>query len=110
TSTLDPYFRPYADYLVGVGRKYLGRVVVTSTRRSWAEQARMYSDWLAGHRVLPVDPPERSMHVRGLALDLVIGDYRAGDPPSREMQALGEWWQSAGGRWGGKRDPVHFSA
>ena len=106
---LDQQFRPYAEYLVKVART-LAPATVTSTRRTWAEQAGLYQDYLAGRRPLPVAPPERSRHVWGLAVDLVVGKYRAGGPPSPEMQALGEWWQKSGGVWGGKADPVHFSA
>lgn len=107
-ASLDQQFRPYGEYLVQVGRT-LGPVTVTSTRRTWAHQAGLYQDYLAGRRPLPVAPPERSRHVWGLAVDLVVGKYRAGGPPSPEMQALGEWWRKNGGVWGGKADPVHFS-
>ena len=107
-ASLDPQFRPYAEYLVQVGRS-VGRTTVTSTRRTWAEQAGLYEAYRAGRRPLPVAPPGRSRHVWGLAVDLVVGKYRAGGPPSPEMQALGEWWRKNGGVWGGKADPVHFS-
>lgn len=108
-SALDQAFRPYAEYLVAVAR-LLGVPHVTSTRRSYSDQSRLYLDYVQGRRALPALPPERSLHVRGLALDLVIGSYVAGGPPSPEMQALGRWWLAGGGRWGGAADPVHFSA
>lgn len=108
-ATLDPQARPYFEYLVDASRTALGSTTITSTRRTWAEQARLYQDWLAGFRPLPALPPERSLHVAGLAVDLVVGRYTAGGPPSAEMTELGTWWRSLGGRWGGPADPVHFS-
>ena len=108
-SALDPSFRPAAEYLVQVARM-LGPTTVTSTRRSYSEQARLYLDYLQGKRPLPALPPDRSMHVRGTAVDMVVGAYQVGGPPSPEMARLGEWWRSGGGRWGGTADPVHFSA
>lgn len=108
-SALAPAFRSYAEYLVKTAR-LLGTPHITSTRRSWAEQQRLWLDYLQGRRPLPALPPDQSLHVRGLALDLVVGSYQAGGPPSPEMVALGEWWRAGGGRWGGISDPVHFSA
>jgi len=109
TSALDPSFRPAAEFLVKVSRM-LAPTTVTSTRRSHSEQSRLYLDYMQGRRPLPALPPERSLHVRGLALDLVAGSYTPGGPPSPEMERLGQWWRSGGGRWGGAADPVHFSA
>lgn len=108
-SALDPAFRPYGELLVKAARM-LGTAHVTSTRRTYADQQRLWLDYLQGRRPLPALPPERSLHVRGLAVDLVVGEYTAGGPPSPEMTLLGEWWRSGGGRWGGVADPVHFSA
>ncbi|MGH9024375.1 MAG: hypothetical protein ACRDV9_15005 [Acidimicrobiia bacterium] len=108
-ATLDQEARPYFEYLVDAARTYLGPTTITSTRRTWTEQARLYQDYLAGHRSLPALPPERSLHVYGLAVDLVVGRYAAGGSSSPEMTALGTWWRSLGGRWGGPGDPVHFS-
>jgi hypothetical protein len=106
---LDPSFRPYAEALVSAARS-LAPTQVTSTRRSWSDQARLYVDYLQGKRALPALPPERSLHVWGYAVDLVCGAYKVGGPPSPEMAALGDWWRKAGGRWGGAADPVHYSA
>jgi len=108
-SALAPNFRPYAEYLVSVAAS-VGPTVVTSTRRSWSEQARLYLDYVQGRRALPAVPPDRSLHVLGYALDMVVGAYKVGGPPTPEMAALGDWWRKSGGRWGGAADPVHFSA
>lgn len=108
-SALDARFRPFAEYLVQTAR-LLGTPHVTSTRRSWVEQQRLWLDYMQGRRPLPALPPSQSLHVRGLAVDLVVGAYTAGGPPSPEMVALGNWWLNGGGRWGGTSDPVHFSA
>lgn len=107
-AALDSRFRPYAEYLVAVARS-LAPTTVTSTRRTWSDQARLYLDYVQGRRALPALPPERSLHVQGWALDMVCGDYRVGGPPTPEMAALGDWWRQGGGRWGGTADPVHFS-
>lgn len=108
-SSLDPRFRPYAEALVSAARG-LGKTVVTSARRSWSDQARLYMDYLQGRRALPALPPDRSLHVAGLAVDLVCGNYTVGGPPSPEMAELGRAWIAFGGRWGGAADPVHYSA
>ena len=107
-SDLAPEFRPYAEALVQAARS-LGPTTVTSTRRSWAQQQGLWLDYLQGKRALPALPPDRSMHVLGWAIDLVVGSYRAGGPPSPEMKLLGDWWNRSGGLWGGTADPVHFS-
>jgi LAS superfamily LD-carboxypeptidase LdcB len=64
-----------------------------------AEQARLYESYRAGRHPLPVAPPGRSLHNYGLAIDLVSSDN----------ELLSRVWREAGGRWGGQRDPVHFS-
>lgn len=109
-ASLAPDFRPFAEYLVKVA-KTLGPTVVTSTRRSWVEQQRLWVDYMSGKRALPAVPPNQSLHTRGWAVDLVVGSgYEAGGPPTPEMAALGRWWQQSGGRWGGVKDPVHYEA
>jgi len=100
---LDRRFRPWADYLLAVARASGFGVRVTSGFRSMAEQQRLYDLRQAGSHPLPVAPPGRSFHNYGLAFDAVV-EY----PPGGQA-ALGRFWESLGGRWGGDRDPVHFS-
>lgn len=75
---------------------------VTSARRSHAQQAALYRNYLAGRATFPAAPPGLSKHEQGLAVDIVV------NPPALQA-ALGRWWQSVGGTWGGQyQDPIHF--
>lgn len=73
---------------------------VTSAYRSIREQEILWNRRQRGQHPLPVAFPGTSMHNYGLAVDLV----------SDNNEALGRYWQSLGGVWGGKSDPVHFAA
>lgn len=106
TRDLHHRFRPYADWLVAVGKYYDSRLIVTSSRRSPALQARLYQDWINGRSRIPAAPPGRSLHQRGLAVDIArLGVDPLNDPL---LNYLGQLWTSYGGKWGGARDPVHF--
>lgn len=77
------------------------RVTVTSTRRSIAEQARLYDRYKRGLSKYPAAPPGSSTHGLGIALDLHL------DPPV--YRAAGELWERYGFTWGGRfDDPIHF--
>ena len=106
TRDLDYRFRPYADWLVNVGRQYDSRLVVTSGRRSRSKQARLYAAWRSGKSKIPAAPPGTSLHQYGLAVDMArIGVDPLNDPL---LNYLGALWRHYGGTWGGARDPVHF--
>jgi peptidoglycan LD-endopeptidase CwlK len=96
---LDPRLLPWARALLARAERPL---VITSVRRSWTRQARLYRLFLAGGNPLPVAPPGSSMHEHGLAWDMW--------GPSEELRRLGGIWRSWGGIWGGDVDPVHFEA
>ena len=101
---LQPWLVPYARYLLDVARYNGLNVTVTSVRRSRAQQQHLYDRWRRGVTDIPAAPPGSSLHEHGLAFDLVVNsDYRG---PAQA--ALGRFWQSMGGRWGGAVDPVHF--
>lgn len=75
---------------------------ITSTKRSRAQQTALYKNYLAGKATYPVAPPGTSKHERGEAVDIVV-------TPDAAQVALGKWWQSVGGTWGGTyKDPIHF--
>jgi hypothetical protein len=93
-------FKPYGRYLLDVAVYYGLNPRVTSAYRSFKEQETLYLRRQRGEHPLPVAPPGGSMHNYGLAIDLV----------SDNNEALGRMWQSLGGVWGGKADPVHFAA
>lgn len=97
-SKLDKRFRPAAEWLFHVAQYNNLRPRLTSAYRSIDHQKRLYAEYTAGRHPYPVAPPGRSMHNYGLAIDMV----------SSNNAALGAYWESLGGRWGGARDPVHF--
>lgn len=77
---------------------------VTSTYRSYQQQARLYRRYLAGLSPYPAAPPGRSLHEQGRAFDMVVSD-------ARYYQPLGALWEQMGGKWGGRfNDEIHFEA
>jgi len=104
--TLHQSLIPWAQWIYRVGKELDGRLVVTSARRSSGKQAELYQRYLSGKSLIPAAPPGRSLHEHGLAFDLArLGQTPLGDPL---LEYLGKWWEYYGGKWGGKRDPVHF--
>jgi len=104
--TLSPWLTPYAEWLLYVAKHNDSRFVVTSARRSRQDQERLYARYLSGQSGIPAAPPGRSAHEWGLAFDVArIGIDPLTDPL---LAAVGRYWNSLGGRWGGARDPVHF--
>jgi D-alanyl-D-alanine carboxypeptidase len=106
-SSLDRSFRPYAEELVAAARSLDRAFQVTSARRTYAEQARLYRRFRAGLAQLPAAPPGHSRHEVGLAVDIA----RRGTPPFEDpyLYALGAAWSDAGWGWW-PSDPVHFEA
>lgn len=105
--------RPAAEWLFQLGRTWEGvtpRLQITSVRRTWTEQARLYKKSVQGGcrtgcSAFPAAPPGHSLHQYGLAWDMV----RQGiDPFGDELLAeLGHVWNSIGGGWHAT-DPIHF--
>jgi len=95
---LDPRFEPWAEWLLRQSRS----AQVTGGYRRPVLQARLYRRFLAGTHPYPVLPPGRSMHEKGLAVDLIADDA--------ELWRLGAIWRRAGGVWGAEGDPIHFEA
>lgn len=92
---LQPWLRPYAEYLLRSARG----ARVTSVYRSYTDQLNL---WNNRHRnPFPVAPPGRSLHERGRAFDVVA--------PVQELRRLGAIWIRMGGRWS-ERDVIHFEA
>lgn len=108
TRGLQPAFKPYAELLLNWLRGQ-GSYRVTSGRRSHAEQVQLYNRWLRGDpSIMTPALPGHSQHERGWAVDLA--DPRIPPKEDGTLFALGEWWRSVGGVWGGAADPVHFEA
>ena len=99
-SQLIPELEPFARDLVLVAGQAGLQPRVTSTRRSYPEQKRLYSRYLAGLSTLPAAPPGRSAHEFGYAFDMVVTPYNA-------LADVGRTWSQAGGVWHAS-DPVHF--
>lgn len=74
---------------------------VTSTRRSRAEQTRLYERFLRGESDLPAAAPGTSLHELGRAVDVVFET----EDDLLDAVTLAE---DFGLRWGGDDDPVHF--
>jgi len=99
---LVPELEPYARALVDAAGVAGLLPRVTSTRRSSAEQARLYRRSQQGLQKYPVAPPGRSAHEYGEAFDLIVS-------PFDWIDSVGQLWEQWGGVWGGRfGDEVHF--
>jgi len=105
-STLHVGLQPWARWILNAGRVHQGKLVVTSARRSSAKQAKLRQAWERGLSKIPANRPGTSLHEFGLAFDLASMGIDPFDDPV--LPWMGYWWEHYGGRWGGKRDPVHF--
>lgn len=98
---LEPWLAPWAAELIRRAAPY--GAVVTSTYRSAEQQQQLYEAFLRGANRYPVAPPGHSYHQFRRAFDVAGPDWL--------LEAMGELWQSWGGRWGGcdgGDDPIHF--
>lgn len=99
---LIPELQPYAVELVRAAGAAGLQPRITSTRRSSAEQARLYRRYQQGLQQYPVAPPGTSAHEFGFAFDMVVADLRT-------LPDVGSYWKDLGGVWGGEfNDPIHF--
>lgn len=106
-ASLQRDLRPAAEWLLAYGRSLDRSLRLTSARRTWAEQARLYARYTSGRSLLPAAPPGQSLHEYGLAFDLArVGQDPYSDPLLAELGAV---WSELGGFWS-PSDPVHFSA
>ena len=97
---MDPALEPFARDLVAIAGQAGLQPRVTSTRRTHAEQKRLYDRYLAGAAQYPAAPPGSSAHEYGLAFDLLVTPYEA-------LGDLANVWTQAGGTWHAS-DPIHF--
>lgn len=110
-SSLESWLRRPAEWLFELGRSVDPSLRVTSARRSYQEQARLFDDYIVklrrGLPTLPAAPPGRSMHQYGRAFDLA----RPSVPAYQDqlLAELGAVWNEIGGTWS-ETDPVHFEA
>jgi len=76
---------------------------ITSGYRDSTRQAALYQRWISGRSKYPAQPPGKSLHERGLAVD--IGSTAEG------LEVAGFLAPYVGLTWGGHFthvDPVHF--
>jgi LAS superfamily LD-carboxypeptidase LdcB len=106
TRCLDKRFRPMAESLLRVARRY-GNYHITSSCRTAQEQGRLRQAYLEGRNDYPVAPVGHSAHQKGLAIDIANRDI----DPHRDLflQLLGSSWVEADPRliWSAS-DPIHF--
>ena len=98
---LVPEMQPAATQLYNICVQAGANPTITSTLRTYAEQAALYDDYIAGRSKYPADKPGTSAHEFGYAFDMSM------PWPGDEVQA-GQVWVGWGGVYGGARDPVHF--
>lgn len=97
---LDPDFAPYVLYFINAARQAGVPLVIISGRRSSTINRE-------------VGGAERSLHLYGFAFDTQVQGYTREQIPLAWWQALGVFWESMGGRWGGRFNPPdvnHFDA
>jgi hypothetical protein len=99
---LIPELRPFARDLVRAAAAAGLLPRITSTRRTYAEQKRLYDRYLAGASEYPAAPPGHSAHEYGYAFDMIVS-------PLEALADVGAYWEAEGGIWGGRiGDDVHF--
>lgn len=99
---LDPDLRQGLLELQQVCGRERMILTVTSTVRSAKDQDFLWRRYRAGNSPLPAAPPNHSAHEYGWAFDAVVS-------PAEYQTNVGLAWQKYwGGKWGGKKDPVHF--
>jgi hypothetical protein len=102
-NALDPDLRAAMNEL----QQWLGsqRVIltITSTVRSRRDQDFLWKRYKAGNSGgLPAAPPGHSAHEYGWAFDAIVS-------PVEYQEAVGRAWEQMwGGKWGNRKDPVHF--
>ena len=90
-----PFLRALWEYARSVGIS----LRLVSGYRSPQQQAALRMRWESGDPSVVYPPAQHSYHESGLAVDL----------ESSRLSDLGRFWESLGGRWGGRfGDPVHF--
>lgn len=97
-NTLEPFLRPYAVAMVNGLRENGIPAMIISGRRN-------------AHLNREVGGAETSLHLRGLAFDVQIEGFQRAELHPYFWQSIGEWWESLGGRWGGRftpKDVNHF--
>ncbi len=96
--------RPVKKWLAELKKRNI-EWTITSTRRTRAQQARLYARFLAGKSKFPALPPGNSRHEFGLAIDIVFHPEAGGELAMRDIERLAA---IQGFRWAGPGDSVHW--
>lgn len=98
TANLHPQVLRVVRALPKISKAYGVPTKITSAYRSPQKQLQLYKRYLAGQMPYVVAPPGKSLHEKGLAIDIVTPD------PAKLASILAQ----VGFKWAGKADPVHF--
>ena len=101
----QPFKRRVKAWLKFMRATYQMRWTITSTRRSRADQKRLYLRFLAGKSKFPALPPGQSRHESGNAIDIVFHEEPDG---AISLAEIGRLAATFGFRWAGPGDSVHF--
>jgi len=104
--SLQPWLQPWARWIFDYGKSINPKLVVTSARRDYWEQARLYNRYISGLSAIPAALPGQSNHQNGEAFDMASVGVDPFDDWS--LPWLGYYWKYYGGSYGGTVDPVHF--
>lgn len=108
-SSLAPITQYCAREFVRIVESAGFSVTITSARRTFWEQAKLWWDWIRGNSKYPANKPGTSEHEFGRAFDCVLVYQNQalgpGDLSSIGVPALTEYcWL----KWGGSKDHVHY--
>lgn len=98
-TNIHPTLKAIVRNLPRVAARQGFQVRITSGYRSYASQAKLYKNYLAGNSIYPVAPPGTSDHEKGMALDIL----------STNTNLLVSDLAQAKLYWAGPMDPIHFS-
>jgi hypothetical protein len=96
--SLQLFLQPYAIAMVNGMREEGIPLMIISGRRNASVNRE-------------VGGAEASLHLRGLAFDVQVEGFRREELHPYFWEQLGAWWESLGGRWGGRfslPDVNHF--
>jgi hypothetical protein len=99
---MDPDLRQAMMEFMGWIGSQRAVLTITSTVRSMKDQKFLWDRYQKGQSILPAAPPGHSAHEYGWAFDAVVS------PAAYQMEIGAIWEKYWGGKFGGKKDPVHF--
>jgi len=98
-TNIHPTLKAIVRNLPKVAKAQGFQVRITSGYRSYASQAKLYRDYLAGTSLYPVAPPGTSDHEKGMALDILSTNTNLLVSDLAQVKLY----------WAGPMDPIHFS-